>query len=57
LYGDSPLESAIANQQIAVEQVLTSHGAKDLKGDAEQRDRASKAIARRDIEEMNANRK
>lgn len=57
LFGDSPLESAIANQQITVEQVLTSHGAKDLKGDAEQRDRATKAIVRREIEEMNANRK
>jgi hypothetical protein len=57
LYGDSPLERAIANHQTEVEQVLTSRGAKDLKGDAAQRDRASKAIVQRDIEEMNANRK
>jgi hypothetical protein len=40
-----------------VVQVLSAHGGKDLKGDAEQRDRASKEIVHRDIEEMNSGRR
>ncbi len=54
LYGDSPLERASANHRMDVVQVLSAHGGKDLKGDAEQRDRASKEIVHRDIEEMNS---
>ena len=54
LYGDSPLERASANHRMDVVQVLSEHGGKDLKGDAEQRDRASKEIVHRDIEEMNS---
>ena len=54
LYGDSPLERASANHQTAAMQVLSAHGAQDLKGTAEQRDRATKEVVRRDIEQMNA---
>ena len=57
LYGDSPLERASANHRMDVVQVLAAHGGKDLKGDAEQRDRASKEIVHRDIEEMNSGRR
>ncbi len=57
LYGDSPLERASANHRMDVVQVLSEHGGKDIKGDAEQRDRASKEIVHRDIEEMNSGRR
>ena len=57
LYGDSPLERASANHRMDVVQVLSAHGGKDIKGDAEQRDRASKEIVHRDIEQMNSGRR
>lgn len=57
LYGDSPLERASANHQTATMQILSAHGAQNLKGTAKQRDRATKEIVRRDIEEMDARRK
>lgn len=56
LYGDSPLERAAANHRFEVVQTLSEHGGKDLKGDAEQRDRASEEIVRRNIGEMNSRR-
>lgn len=54
LYGDSPLENALSNHKIATANILSEHGGKDLKGDKEQRQRASQQIVSRDIEEMNS---
>ena len=57
LYGENPLERALASHRKDVVQVLSAHGGKDLKVNAEQRDRASKEIVNRDIEEMNSSRR
>ena len=54
LYGDSPLERASANHQQQVIQFLSAKGAKDIRGDEAQRQRASQEIVSRDIEEMNS---
>ena len=54
LWGDSPLEGAIANHKTATAQILSEHGAKAIKGDKEQRERAAHQIVSRDIEEMNS---
>jgi hypothetical protein len=54
LYGDSPLERASENHQQQVIQILSAKGAKDIRGDEAQRQRASQEIVRRDIEEMNS---
>lgn len=53
LWGNSPLHNALANHQTATAQLLTVHGAKDIQGDEQQRDRAAHEIVRRDIERMN----
>ena len=54
-YGDSPVAWAADSHQTVAEQMLKAHGGKCLRGDAEQRERASHAFVKREIEEMNAN--
>ena len=54
LYGDSPLEAAIGNKHVAVASFLKAHGASQIHGTPEQRDAASKAIVRKEIERMNS---
>jgi ankyrin repeat protein len=51
-YGDSPLEAATENHHDAAVSFLKSKGAVQVKGTPEQRDAASHAIVRRDIERM-----
>jgi hypothetical protein len=53
LYGDSPLHAAREAHQGPVADLLTAKGAKDLAGDAAQRQRASQQIVERDIEQQN----
>jgi len=53
LYGDSPLAAALGNKHNDVANFLQQHGAIAIDGTPEQRDAASKAIVRRDIERMN----
>jgi hypothetical protein len=52
LYGDSPLERAASMFHPNVVAILAANGGQDIKGDAEQRNLASKQIVARDIEEM-----
>lgn len=52
-YGDSPLEAASRNHRDAASNFLKAHGAVQVKGTEEQRQAASNAIVRRDIERMN----
>lgn len=52
-YGDSPLEAAIENKHEAVAAFLRAHGARQIQGTPEQRQAASEAIVRRDIERLN----
>jgi hypothetical protein len=52
LYGDSPLDAAIQNHHDSVAVTLKAHGAIQVHGSPEQRDAASKAIVRKDIERM-----
>lgn len=54
LWGDSPLENAVANHRSDTAHILSAHGGKDIKGDAEQRQRAVHQIVSRDIQEMNS---
>jgi hypothetical protein len=54
LWGDSPLEGAVDNHKTETVQILSEHGAKAIKGDKEQRQRAAHRIVSRDIEEMNS---
>ncbi len=53
-YGDSPLEAATENGHTDVAAFLKSHGASQTRGTPEQREAASAAIVRRDIERDNA---
>ena len=52
LYGDSPLELAVENHRTGVENILLARGAERLRGDAEQRRRASNLIVKQAIEEQ-----
>jgi len=52
LYGDSPLAVASANHQAEMQRLLAQHGGKVIQGDAEQRERATEEIVRKQIEEM-----
>lgn len=52
LYGDSPLAFASANHHGDVQKLLEQHGGKVIQGDAEQRERATHEIVRKQIEEM-----
>jgi hypothetical protein len=52
LYGDSPLQRAIENHQDQTIQILSAKGAKIIKGDDAQRERAAEEIVRRQMEEM-----
>jgi hypothetical protein len=51
-YGDSPLEAATENHNDAAVSFLKSKGAKQIQGSPEQRQAASHAIVKRDIERM-----
>jgi hypothetical protein len=52
-YGDSPLEAASENGHAPVVAFLKAHGASQIRGTPEQREAASEAIVRRDIERQN----
>jgi hypothetical protein len=52
LYGDSPLEIAREARQDDIARLLEAAGAKDVRGDAAQRERATDLIVRRGIEEL-----
>jgi hypothetical protein len=49
-YGDSPLEAAVETRHMDVAAFLKAHGASQIRGTPEQRQAASAAIVRRDIE-------
>jgi ankyrin repeat protein len=49
-YGDSPLEAAAETGHTDVAVFLKAHGASQIRGTPEQRQAASAAIVRRDIE-------
>jgi hypothetical protein len=49
-YGDSPLEAAIENKHDAAVAFLRARGAKQIQGTPEQRNAASDAIVRKEIE-------
>jgi hypothetical protein len=49
-YGDSPLEAATENRHTDVAAFLKAHGALQIRGTPEQRQAASEAIVRREIE-------
>jgi hypothetical protein len=49
-YGDSPLEAAVETRHTDVAAFLKAHGASQIRGTPEQRQAASAAIVRRDIE-------
>lgn len=51
-YGDSPLEAATENHNDAAVSFLKSKGAKQIQGTPEQKQAASHAIVKRDIERM-----
>lgn len=53
-YGDSPLEAATENGHSNVSAFLKAHGASRARGTSEQREAATAAIVRRDIERDNA---
>ena len=55
-YGDSPLEAATGMHREAAAAFLKAHGAVQIKGTEEQRNAASEAIVRRDIERQNRSR-
>lgn len=57
LYGDSPLEKAMASHHQEVISILVASGGKDLKGDDARRQKATEEIVRHDIERMDSNRK
>jgi hypothetical protein len=52
LYGDSPLARASANHHVDMQRLLEQHGGDVIQGDAEQRERATDEIVRKQIEEM-----
>jgi hypothetical protein len=49
-YGDSPLEAASKNGRVSVVDFLMAHGASRIRGTPEQRQAASEAIVRKEIE-------
>jgi hypothetical protein len=49
-YGDSPLQAAVANHRNAAAAFLRSHGAIQIEGSPEQRDSASEAIVKKELE-------
>ena len=54
LYGDSPLEAAMENKHADVAAFLKAHGATQIQGTPEQREAATAAIVRRDIERQHS---
>jgi len=54
LYGDSPLQRASERHCFSGVTLLEQHSARNLKGSAEQRDRASHAIVVKEIERQNS---
>jgi hypothetical protein len=53
-YGDSPLEVAVEHKNDAVAAFLREHGAKQIQGTPEQRQAATEAIVRKDIERLDS---